>query len=123
MKQVAVWQRPGRRERDRGSVTVEFALALPVLLLVLTLALGLISDVIAGMQCTGAARDAALAQARGDDGRAVGQARAPRGATVTVEVENGRATARINFHVEVLGLDLPDTNVTAVADMEPGPRS
>jgi hypothetical protein len=68
-----------------------------------------------------AARDAALASARGGDGPGTGQRRAPRGATVTVTLDGQRATATVRLTVHPLGPFLPSVTVTgtAVADQEP----
>lgn len=52
---------------DRGSVTAEFAVLLPALLLVLALCLGAIRLVGLQLQLSDAAADAARAAARGDD--------------------------------------------------------
>ena len=114
-------RRPGRRGGDRGSATAELAVALPALVLSLLFALGAVDAVLARMQCVDAARDAALAAARGGDGQAVGQARAPRGALVSVSVDGRSARARVQLAVRPLGAHLPAVTVTAsaVADVEP----
>ncbi len=107
---------------DRGSVTAELAVAMPALILLLLFALGAIDAVLARMQCLDAARDAALAQARGADGAAVGRSRAPRGATVTVWVDGDGAHAQVRLRVAPLGRHLPQVDVAAgaTADLEPG---
>ncbi|MBB2900885.1 Flp pilus assembly protein TadG [Kineococcus radiotolerans] len=72
---------------DRGSITAEFALALPAVLLLLALALGTARVVLSQVQCADAARAGARAAARGeapDVVRAAGAAVAPDGAAVTV---------------------------------------
>jgi Flp pilus assembly protein TadG len=110
-----------RARRDRGSATVELAVGLPVLLLLLMFSLGAVNAVLARMQCVDAARDAALASARGGDGTGTGQRRAPRGAAVTVALDGQRATATVRLTVHPLGRYLPSVTVTgtAVADLEP----
>lgn len=106
---------------DRGSATAELAAGLPALMLLLLFALGAVDSVIARMQCVDAARDAALAAARGGDGAAVGHDRAPRGATVSVTRDGDRIRVVVSVVVRPLGPHLPGIGVsgTAVADPEP----
>ena len=106
---------------DRGSATAELAAGLPALMLLLLFALGAVDSVIARMQCVDAARDGALAAARGGDGVAVGGERAPRGATVSVSRDGDRIRVVISVIVRPLGPHLPgiDVSGTAVADPEP----
>jgi hypothetical protein len=95
------------RRPERGSVTAEFALSLPavVLGLVLTLAVGRVAT--AQVQCADAARAGAREAARGEAvGTVLGEARrlAPPGASVSV-TRSGRSVG-----VEVtagVGLPLP----------------
>jgi len=107
--------------RDRGSATAELAVGLPALVLLLLFALGAVDAVLARMQCVDAARDAALETARGGDGAAVGRARAPQGADVSVAVDGRAVRARIRLRVRPLGPHLPGVTVSAVAvaDSEP----
>jgi Flp pilus assembly protein TadG len=107
--------------RDRGSTTAELAVGLPALMLLLLFGLGAVNAVLARMQCVDAARDAALASARGGDGASEGQRRAPRGASVSVTLDGERATATVRVTVHPLGRYLPSVTVdgTAVADREP----
>ena len=63
-------------KRDRGSATVELAVGLPALVLLLLFGLGAVDAVLARLQCVDAARDAALTSARGGDGTTVGRRRA-----------------------------------------------
>jgi Flp pilus assembly protein TadG len=109
------------RRPDRGSTTAELAVGLPALVLLLLFALGAVNAVLARMQCVDAARDAALAGARGGDATAAGQRRAPRGATVVVTLDSERAAATVRVTVHPLGPHLPGVTVTgnAVADVEP----
>jgi len=103
-------------------VTAELAVAMPALILLLLFALGAVDTVLARTQCLDAARDAALAQARGEDGTAVGRARAPRGASVSVWVDGSGAHAEVHLRVAPLGPHLPrlDVSGSATADLEPG---
>ena len=108
--------------RDRGSTTAELAVGLPALVLLLLFALGAVDAVLARMQCVDAARDAALAAARGGDGNGEGQRRAPHGATVAVTLDGQQAVATVRVSVRPLGPYLPSVTVSggAVADLEPG---
>jgi len=108
--------------RDRGSATVELAVGLPALVLLLLFGLGAVDAVLARMQCVDAARDAALASARGGDGSSEGRHRAPHGAQVSVSLDGQRATAVVRVTVRPLGPYLPSVTVTgsAVAQREPG---
>jgi hypothetical protein len=111
------------RAADRGSATAELAVGLPALVMLLLFALGAVNAVLARMQCVDGARDAVLASARGGDGVAAGQRRAPRSASVTVTLDGQTATATVRAQVRPLGPYLPTVTVagTAVADREPGP--
>ena len=97
-------------------------MGLPALVMLLLFALGAVDAVMARMQCVDAARDAALATARGGDGNVAGQHRAPAGAVVAVTVSGPRVDATVRVTVHPLGSHLPGVTVagTAVADMEPG---
>ena len=112
--------------RARGSVTAETAVLLPVLLVVLAAAIGVLACVAAQLRCVDAARGAARAAARGDDPsvvRCTGQRLAPPGARVvqsssgdTVEIV---ITAQVRPFGAALGL-LPAVAVSgrAVAAVE-----
>jgi hypothetical protein len=111
----------GRGSGDRGSATAELAVGLPALVLLLLFSLGAVDAVTARMQCVDAARDGALAAARGGDGAGAGRDRAPRGAVVSVTREGERVRARVSVTVRPLGPHLPGLPVAAVAvaDAEP----
>lgn len=110
-----------RADRERGSATVELAVGLPALVLLLLFALGAVDAVIARMECVDAARDGALAAARGDDGTAAARNRAPGGATVSVGRDGERVRALVRVRIRPLGPHLPgiDVSGTAVAEVEP----
>jgi hypothetical protein len=74
------------RSGDRGSVTVEAALALCSLAVFLAVAIGAIAAVTASVRCTDAARELARLAARGepDRGREIAAAIAPTGAEVVL---------------------------------------
>ena len=110
------------RADDRGTVTVEAALALCSLVVVLALVLAAVSAVAAQLRCVDAAREAARLTARGEQDRAADLARriAPRGAVVQVSVRGDEITARVSADL-VAGL-LPGVEVRAeaAAVLEPG---
>src|SRR3954470_20406070 len=56
-----------RSDRDSGMVTAELAMCLPVLVLLLTVALGTVSVASARIRVADVAREAARLAARGDD--------------------------------------------------------
>ena len=107
---------------DWGTVTVEAALALCSLMVVLALVLGAVSAVAAQLRCVDAAREAARLTARGEQDRAeeLAQRIAPRGATVQVTVHGDEVTARVSAD-PVAGL-LPGIEIgaEAAAVLEPG---
>lgn len=74
------------RMADRGSVTVEAALALAVLAFVLVSCLAGVSCLIAQVRCADAAREAARMAARGDEAGAAAAvaALAPQGASLSI---------------------------------------
>ena len=125
--------RPGLQaagaDRQRGSVTAETAVLLPVLLVVLAAVLGVLACVAAQLRCVDAARGAARAAARGDDSAAVrttGQRLAPEGARVVVTTSGDTVEVSVSAEVRpfgrALGL-LPPVAVSgrAVAATEPAP--
>jgi TadE-like protein len=86
---MSTTRRTRRKHNDRGSVTVETAIALPAFLLVLVLALGGLSAVADQVRCVDAAREVARLVARGEGDRAedaVAQI-APEGAKVTINTD------------------------------------
>jgi Flp pilus assembly protein TadG len=107
---------------DRGSFTAELAAGLPALLLLLLAGLTAVNAVTAQAGCLHAAREAALAAARGADGDVEGDSAAPAGAVVSVSVDGDRVRATVRAPVRALGGRLPRITVvaTAVAAVEPG---
>ncbi|NJC15111.1 hypothetical protein F4558_004937 [Micromonospora profundi] len=103
---------------DRGSFTAELAAGLPALLLLLLAGLTAVNAVSTKAGCLHAAREAALAAARGE----AGVPGAPPGAEVSVSIDEGRAQATVRAPVRALGGRLPRITVvaTAVAALEPG---
>ena len=117
-----------RSERERGAVTAELALGLP-LLLVLTIGLvWMLTLATAQVRVVDASREAARAVARGDDpgvAQALAQQVAPPGARVTLSVTGGRVVVETTARVAGPGpwFDaLPGATVSAraVAVPEPG---
>lgn len=112
----------GRGGPDRGSATAELAVGLPALTLFLIVGLAAVGAVTTQLRCLDAARDGALAAARGEAGAAAARRMAPAGATVTVTVEGDTVRARVQAPVTPLGRLLPVLTVAAeaVAAVEPG---
>lgn len=112
----------GTGRRDRGSATAELAVGLPALVFLLLAGLTAVSAVTTQLRCVDAARDAALAAARGGDGLGAGNRAAPDGATVRLAVEGGTIRATVRAPIRPLGGLLPDLAVAAesVAAIEPG---
>lgn len=110
------------RQRERGSATAELAVGLPAVVALLLAGLTAVGAVTAKLQCVDAAREAALAAARGEPGVPAGQAAAPEDAEVSIAVNDGTVVATVRAPVPVLGAHLPATSVTAVAvaAIEPG---
>lgn len=89
--------------RARGSVTAETAVLLPVLLIVLAAAVGVLACVAAQLRCVDAARAAARVAARGDTPalvRTTGERLAPAGATVTLR-SAGEGTVEVVVTAQV----------------------
>lgn len=99
-----------RRRRDAGSVTAEFALLLPAVVVLLALALGAVRIVVTQVQCVDAARAAARVAARGESLEVVervARAAGPAGAVVRVDSGDeggspvaGAATVRVEVSVQ-----------------------
>ena len=111
-----------RLRRDRGSTTVELAVSLPALVLMLFVALSAVVAVRVQGQCVDAAREAARAAARGEPGEPAGRRAAPPGAEIDVVVDGDTARATVRVRLKPLGGHLPsfDVEATAVAAVEPG---
>jgi hypothetical protein len=80
-----------------------------------------VNAVAARLGCLAAARDGAIADARGGDGSAVARDRAPQGATVSVHREGDTVTVTVRMTFHPLGGSLPGLPIgsTAVAAVEP----
>jgi Flp pilus assembly protein TadG len=89
--------RGGRTGDERGAVTAETAMALPVLLVVMLAMVWLVTVGLVQMQVTDASREAARALARGESvEQATGLARqAAPGSVVTTSVRDGLVVVRV----------------------------
>ena len=117
-------RRPARVER--GAVTAELALGLPLVLALTVGLVWLLAAASAQIRVVDAARESARSVARGDseaEARTVGSTIAPDGAEIAVVIEGGRVAVTASADVEGPGglFDfLPGVTVTsrAVAVME-----
>lgn len=111
-----------RESDDQGSVTVEAAVAMTVLVAVVGFALFAIAAVADYIRCTDAAREAARLVARGEDYRAKAAAEriAPAGAEIAIGVD-GEAV-EVHVHASPVGGLLPVLRLhgEAYAIKEPG---
>jgi hypothetical protein len=73
-----------------------------------------VSAVLAKAQCVDAAREAALAEARGEKSSVAARV-APEGADIRVGGDRESVTATVSVRVTVLGAQLPGFTVTATA--------
>jgi Flp pilus assembly protein TadG len=111
--------------RERGMVTAETAVVLPVLLLVLAGAVAAVTLVAAHLKCVDAAREAVRAAARGEDVptvMAIAGRAGPSGAGGTVSTSGDEVRVTVTARVAPLGpVPLRVTvSATAVAVLEPG---
>ena len=107
---------------DRGSATVEFAVCLPALVLLLGAGLTSVSAVRTQIECVDAAREGALAAARGSDGAAAARRVAPAGAAVSVGISGNTVEATVSVRIAPMGGRMTGFTVSgsAVAAVEPG---
>lgn len=113
---------PTGRRAAGGSATAELAVGLPGLVLLLLVGLTAVNGVTTKLRCVDAARDAALAAARGEPGAEAAWRSAPAGAAVTVTVDGGRVVATVRAPVRAVGVRLPslEAEASAIAAVEPG---
>jgi len=107
---------------DRGSATVELAVGLPALVLLVLAGLSAVGAVLTQLGCVDAAREAALVAARGGEGGPAGERVGPPGAMVVVSPDGElvRATVTVRYHPLGGGLPGFDLSATSVAALEPG---
>jgi hypothetical protein len=112
--------RPAADHRDRGTVTVEAALALCTLAVFLALAVGVIAAAAGSVRCVDAARELARLAARGEPerGRTVAGRLAPAGAALALRTEGDLVVAEVS--VELLHPLPARIGGRAVAALEPG---
>lgn len=94
---------------DRGAVTAEVAVLLPLVVLLLVAVLGFGTTAVAQLRCADAARAGARAAAIGDDDgevAAVARRVAGAGADVTVHRSDGWVVVHVERSTSVLGLRL-----------------
>ena len=103
------------RGGDRGSFTAELAAGLPALMLMLLAGLTAVGAVTTKGQCVDAAREGAIAAARGEPGVPAAARVAPAGARVEVSAGGDTVTVTVRAPVAVLGGRLPRLTVAAVA--------
>ena len=98
------------------------AAALPALALLFFVGIAAVAATITKVRCVDAARDAALAAARGQPNHLTTRDTAPPGAEITVTVNGDIVTATVRAPAHTLG-HLPglDVTATAVAAREPDP--
>ena len=134
LRLTAGWDRwtargANQRVRQGGYATAEAALALPALLVVLSLAVGVLVAVNAQLRCVDAARVAARVAARGDpttQAVRAGRAVAPKGAVVRIVRVGDELRVEVTVDVRPFGsaLRLPSVRVSArtVAEAEEAAR-
>ncbi|MEV6600347.1 TadE family type IV pilus minor pilin [Actinoplanes sp. NPDC051346] len=112
------------RDGDRGSFTAELAAGLPALMLLLFAGLTAVGAMTAQGRCVDAAREGALAAARGGAGAAEAARIAPSEARIEVLDGVDTVTVTVRAPLEVFGGHLPMIVVeaTAVAAREQGGR-
>jgi hypothetical protein len=112
--------RPAADHHDRGTVTVEAALALCTLAVFLALAVGVIAAAAGSVRCVDAARELARLAARGEPerGRTVAGRLAPTGAALALRTEGDLVVAEVS--VELLHPLPARIGGRAVAALEPG---
>lgn len=109
------------RLRDRGSATAELAAAVPALMLLLLASLTGVNGVACKLRCIDAAREAALATARGEAGQPPARRAAPDDAEIDIRSEGEMVHVVVRARVHPLGQHVPGFVVAgeAAAVMEP----
>ncbi|HEY0696055.1 MAG TPA: TadE family type IV pilus minor pilin [Kribbella sp.] len=114
--------------QDRGAITAETAIVLPVLVVLLLVGLWAVGVVVANIRCVDAARDVARAVARGEPGdvaKRIGERSAPPGAVVGISRDGADVRVVVDADVKldrVLLSKLPSVEVRgqAAVQVEPG---
>lgn len=107
----------GRARDDRGSVTAEFAIVLPVLVLLIAFGVGALGATSARVRLEDAAADAARLVARGDDRAAAADAvaRAMDGARLRLAERDGLVCATASASARVAGVVVVPVTATSCA--------
>lgn len=110
-----------RRARDAGGVTVELAVGMVTVVLLLGLVLGLVAAGVAQIRCTDAARAGARAAALGQDDSAVAAvASRSAGAAARVDVRRSGGWVDVTVQLPVLGwFEALSASATAGVPAEP----
>jgi len=113
-------RRPGR---DRGAFTAELAAGLPALMLLLFAGITAVGAVATKAQCVAAAREGALAAARGESGELAAARIAPGGSEIDLARNAETVTVVVRAPIRMLDGRIPVITVesTAVAAREPAP--
>lgn len=107
-------------------MTAEAALVLPVLVVLLTVAVGTVAAVAAQMRCIDAAREAARAAARGEPASTaieIALRAAPEGAAASIEVGADRIVVTVTAEIPIGGGLLPAVTVSGEASALPEPSA
>jgi hypothetical protein len=117
-------RRVGNGRRDRGAVTAETAIVLPVLVVLLLVGLWAVGVVVANIRCVDAARDVARAVARGEPGdvaQRIGERSAPPGAVIGISRDGPDVRVVVDADVRldwVLLSKLPSVEVRGQAAVQ-----
>lgn len=119
---LAGLRRTAVEDSDRGSVTVELVAALPVLVTLMLVGLSGVVVSTQHLRCVDAARDAALAGARGDDVGQAARRSLPGAEEVAVTRDGDLLRVVVRARIRPFGDRTPALIVegTAVAAVEPG---
>lgn len=106
-------------------MTAEVAIALPVLVLLIAMAVAAVGVVAAQLRCVDSARAVARAIARGEpvaDARSLGTVTAPAGASIAISREGRRVVVTVSARVQPVNRFAPPMAVEAraVGELEPG---
>lgn len=102
-------------DRQSGFATAELAAAMPAIVLLLLTGLFAVNTVATQTRCADAAREAVLAQSRGEDGRTAADRHLPKQARVDIDATGDTVTAEVSAPVHPLGSLLPAMTVTGRA--------
>lgn len=101
--------------RDRGAFTAELAAGLPALMVLLIAGITAVNAVTSKAQCVDAAREGALAAARGAAGESVAARVAPDGAKIDIALSDDTVRVAVEVPIRVFGAALPQVTARGVA--------